>query len=69
MPSQMSAPATTLRGACIRCHRRVISSFHPEEKREVRFTRPFEVSGRDLLTAAYTQGTEASLSKWASTCQ
>ena len=69
MPSQMAAPATTLRGACIRCHRRVISSFHPEEKREIRFTRPFEVSGRDLLTAAYTQGTEASLSKWASTCQ
>ena len=69
MPSQMSAPATTLRGACIRCHRRVISSFHPEEKREVRFTRPLEVSGRDLLTAAYTQGTEASLAKWASTCQ
>jgi hypothetical protein len=69
MPSQMSAPATTLRGACIRCHRRVISSFHPEEKREVRFTAPFEVSGRDLLTAAYTQGTEASFAKWASTCQ
>jgi hypothetical protein len=69
MPSQMSAPATTLRGACIRCHRRVISSFHPEEKREVRFTTPFEVSGRELLTAAYTQGTEASLAKWASTCQ
>jgi hypothetical protein len=69
MPSQMSAPATTLRGACIRCHRRVISSFHPEEKREVRFTRPLEVSGRDLLTAEYTTGTEASLAKWASTCQ
>ena len=69
MPSQMSAPATTLRGACIRCHRRVVSSFHPEEKREVRFTRPFEVSGRDLLTAAYTEGTEASFAKWASTCQ
>lgn len=69
MPSQMSAPVTTLRGACIRCHRRVISSFHPEEKREIRFTRPFEVSGRDLLTAAYTTGTEADLSKWAQTCQ
>jgi hypothetical protein len=69
MPSQMSAPATTLRGACIRCHRRVISSFHPEEKREVRFTAPFEVSGRDLLTAAYTQGTEAGFAKWASACQ
>ena len=68
MPSQMSAPATTLRGACIRCHRRVISSFHPEEKREVRFTSPFEVSGRDLLTGAYTQGTEADFAKWASAC-
>ena len=69
MPSQMSAPATTLRGACIRCHRRVVSSFHPEEKREVRFTPPFEVSGRDLLTAAYTEGTEASFAKWAATCE
>jgi hypothetical protein len=69
MPSQMSAPVTTLKGACIRCHRRVISSFHPEEKREVRFTRPLEVSGRDLLTPAYIQGAEATLAKWASTCQ
>ena len=69
MPSQMSAPATTLRGACIRCHRRVVSSFHPEEKREVRLTAPFEVSGRDLLTAAYKEGTEASFAKWAATCQ
>jgi hypothetical protein len=69
MPSQMSAPATTLRGACIRCHRRVISSFHPEEKREVRFTKPFEVSGRDLLTTAYTEGAEGNFAKWAATCQ
>jgi hypothetical protein len=69
MPSQMSAPATTLRGACIRCHRRVVSSFHPEEKREVRLTAPFEVSGRDLLTAAYEEGTEAKIATWAASCQ
>jgi hypothetical protein len=69
MPSTMSAPATTLRGACIRCHRRVISSFHPEEKRAVRFTLPFEVSGRDLLTPAYTAGTEARFQQWAASCR
>jgi hypothetical protein len=69
MPSTMSAPATTLRGACIRCHRRVVSSFHPEEKRDVRLTRPFEVSGRDLLTGAYTSGTEARFQQWAASCQ
>jgi hypothetical protein len=64
----MSAPVTTLRGACIRCHRRVVSSFHPEEKREVRFTRPFELSGRDLLTPAYTAGTEARFEQWSAAC-
>ena len=68
MPSQMSAPVTTLRGACIRCHRRVISSFHPEEKREVRFTRPLEVKGRDLLTPAYVSGTETLFQRWAAGC-
>ena len=47
----------------------MISSFHPEEKREVRFTRPLEVSGRDLLTPEYTEGTEATLAKWALACQ
>ena len=68
MPSQMSAPVTTLRGACIRCHRRVVSSFHPEEKREVRFTRPLEISGRELLTPSYTAGTEALFQRWAASC-
>lgn len=69
MPSQMSAPVTTLRGACIRCHQRVVSSFHPEEKREVRFTRPLEVTGRELLTPAYVEGTEALFQQWAASCR
>jgi hypothetical protein len=68
MPSEMSAPVTTLRGACIRCHRRVVSSFHPEEKREVRFTRPLEVTGRELLTPAYLAGPEALFQRWSATC-
>ncbi len=69
MPSQMVAPVTTLRGACIRCHRRVISSFHPEEERELRFSAPLEASGRSLLTPEYTRGAEARLREWKGLCR
>lgn len=69
MPSQMAAPVTTLRGACVRCHRRVISSFHPEEERELRFTPPLEVSGRALLTPEFTNGAEARFREWATLCR
>lgn len=68
MPPAPAAPVTTLRGACIKCHRRVLSSFHPEEKRELELTPPFEHGGQELLTPVFERH-RARLQAWKALCE
>ena len=56
------------RGVCLRCHTRVVETFHPRAERSVRFTRPFELDHQQALSPYLRERIAGELAAWGASC-
>ncbi len=62
------SPVTVRRGVCMRCHSKVVETFHPGFEREVELPLAGPRGGRELLTSFYREVIEQDLASWAKAC-
>ncbi len=63
-PTNAGDFVTSVRGQCLRCHRYRIVTFATHGVRPVRFERPLQRKGRELLTEYYLWGIEKKIREW-----
>ncbi len=68
MPALAGAPVTVLRAVCLKCHTRVVETFHPNAQRAVALEEPFARRGRELLAPYFASVIEPRLRSWQESC-
>ena len=69
MPPRPGSPVTVLRGVCLKCHTKVVETFHPQAKRELEFTAPFERSTQQTLAPFVSERIAPALVQITSACK